>query len=172
MKPIEILQGKWLGHSLHAAIVHLPLALWIGAAMIDILFLLGVTAAGLVHLALYAVVLGFAGALLAIPTGIADWWPIKPEKPARKLGLAHMLLNAGASAGFAVNLFLRAKALDDPLPITAAVAASSGLGALLLLVSGYIGSLMTFDQGTSVARHSKKKWRKLAAESRGNLPPE
>ena len=172
MKPIEILQGKWLGHPLHAAIVHLPLALWIGTAVIDLLFLLGVTATGLVHLALYAVVLGFVGAVIAVPSGIADWWPIKPEKPARKLGLAHMVLNACASAVFAVNLFLRAKALDAPLPITGTIAASSGLGALLLIVSGYLGSLMTFDYGTSVARHSKKKWRKLAAESRSNLPPE
>ena len=172
MKPIEILQGKWLGHPVHAAVVHLPLALWIGAAVVDALALFGVTSETLARLAFYAVIVGFAGALVAVPTGIADWLPVKPGKPARKLGLAHMLLNFTAAGIFAVNLFLRAKELDSPSPITTAVALTSIVGALVLVVSGYLGSLMAFDYGVAVGRHSKKKWRKLAAESGSNLPPE
>ena len=171
MKPIEILQGKWLGHPAHPAIVHIPLALWIGAAVIDVLACFGVGSEPLTHLALYGVVLGFAGAALAIPTGFADWLPIKPGKPTRKLGLAHMALNVTAAGLFLVNLILRFRALETAQPITPAVVATSATGALVLIASGYLGSLMTFDRGVSVARQSKDTWRELAEKGGSSVPP-
>jgi uncharacterized membrane protein len=172
VKLIAIFQGKWLGHPVHPAVVHMPLALWIGAALLDALYLLGVQNDALVHLALYAVLLGLAGALIAVPTGLADWMPIKRGKPARRLGIYHMALNGVAAVMFTANFILRADALDEPEPVNPVIATLSIVGALILLVSGYLGSLLAFDHGVSVARLSKKKWREMAAQSGANLPPE
>lgn len=172
MKFSEILQGKWLGHPLHPAVVHLPLGLWIGAAVCDVVLATGHGGEALAQLSLYCVIGGLAGAVLAVPPGLADWLPIKKEKPAWKLGLYHMLLNLAAALVWAVNLGLRITARSDDLLITTPLVVLSLVGAALLLVSGYLGSLMVFTQGTSVARFSKKKWRAIAATGGANLPPE
>jgi len=42
----------------------------------------------------------------------------------------------------------------------------------LVIVSAYLGSLMVFDQGVSVARFSKKKWRAVAVRSGAQVPEE
>lgn len=172
MKLIEIFQGKWLGHPLHPAIVHIPLALWVGAAVCDLILVTGRGGEMLAQLALYGVIGGFAGTFLAVPSGVADWLPIKKEKPAWKLGLTHMLLNLAAVFTWAVNLGLRINAHRAGERVTMPLLILSLIGAGLLLVSGYIGSLMVFTQGTSVARFSKKKWRAVAATGGANLPPE
>jgi len=172
VKPIAILQGKWLGHPLHPAIVHLPIGAWFAAAIIDLAHRRPHGADAWDHLALYCVVAGLIGAVLAVPTGVADWAPIKKEKPAWKLGLLHMTLNILAAVLWAANLGLRWKSIDTDDPVTAAVLLTSLVAALLVLVSGYVGSLMVFDQGVSVARQSKKKWRRIAQRGHANLPEE
>src|SRR5688572_10690449 len=43
----EFLQGKWLGHPLHAALVHLPMALWPAAAVFDVLAAMNIGGSGL-----------------------------------------------------------------------------------------------------------------------------
>ena len=172
MKPIEILQGKWLGHPAHPALVHIPLGLWLGACVLDIAIACGARAAVLPQLAYYAVLVGLLGTLVVVPTGIADWASIKRERPAWKLGLYHLLLNAAAAAVWLINFFLRRECLHTGEPVTGLILALSIIGALLLVVSGYLGSLLAFDHGISVARLSKKKWRKLAAEGGANLPEE
>ncbi len=167
----EILQGEWLGHPLHPAIVHLPTALWPAALLFDVLTQFGVGGNALVRASFYALGLGLAAALLAAPTGLADWWDIKREKPAWRLGLWHMGLNIVALVLAAVNLFLR---LGDELRAEAVGTAPlllSLLTTLILLVSGYLGGRMVFHYGTSVARQSKKKWRERAAAGGARLPP-
>jgi uncharacterized membrane protein len=170
VKPIEILQGKWLGHPAHPALVHLPLGLWLGAAVIDVLAAFDISSAALVHLGLYAVGLGLASLVLVVPTGIADWLGIKPGKPARKLGTAHALLNVAAAIVFGANFIVRLNALDELEPIPSSVVLLSVIGAALLLVSGYLGSLLAFDYGIGVARMSKDKWRKEAERGGSNVP--
>lgn len=125
----------------------------------------------LAYLAMYCVTAGLITALFAVPTGVADWTPIKKEKPAWKLGLYHMSLNLLAAIIWAANLGLRWNALDTDDPVTLPIIATSVLGSLLVLVSGYIGSLMVFDHGVSVARQSKARWRRIA-EAAGSRVPE
>lgn len=166
----EFLQGKWLGHPLHPAIVHVPVGAWIATAVIDILERNADSAKPALYVALYCVVAGLVGALLAVPTGVADWSSIKHEKPAWKLGLYHMALNLLAAIVWAANLGLRAKALHTDQPVTPAILISSVAGAMLVIISGYLGSRMVFDDGISVARLSKKKWRRVAERAGANLP--
>jgi Predicted membrane protein len=170
MKLSEILQGKWLGHPLHAALVHVPIGAWLIACAIDVVFFAGwITSPIALRLAQYAVAFGLLGALVAIPPGLADWMQIKPDKPAKKLGVYHMLFNAASAALWGVNFALR---LDRPDAITAAILLTSLGGTAFLFVSAYIGSLMVYDHGIGVARFSKKELRQRAVRAGSRVPDE
>jgi uncharacterized membrane protein len=168
VKLSDILQGKWLGHPLHSAMVHIPVGGWIAACFLDIVTWLHWMHGG-GQLATYCVAAGLLGALLAVPPGIADWMPIKKEKPAWKLGLYHMSINAAAVVVWVVNLGLR---LNSEESVTSTILLTSLLGTALISISGYLGSLMVFDQGTSVARESKKEWREIARRGGARVPEE
>ena len=169
MKLVEIFQGKWLGHPLHSALVHVPMGAWIGACVLDIASALHWIHGVAEQLAICCVAFGVLVALLAIPAGIADWLPIKPGKPARKLGVYHMVMNVVAFILWSTNLVLRLKSGGE---VTGVVFASSIVGTILIFVSGYLGSLMVFDRGVAVARFSKKEWREIARRGGARVPEE
>jgi uncharacterized membrane protein len=168
---IEFLQGKWLRHPLHPALVHIPTALWPAAFAFD-LASQGAPDNVFVQLSFYAIAVGLALAVLAIPTGFADWTDIKREKPAWKLGLYHMILNIFITVLWGINLALRLQTFASVPSVPAGLVALSGLSTLLLLVSGYLGGRMIYAYGINVARLSKKKWREIAREGGAALPPE
>jgi uncharacterized membrane protein len=173
MKLTDFLQGKWLGHPLHPAVVHVPVGAWFIACVLDIVTRTGSQHADgmlLPRLSLYMVAAGLIATLLAVPTGVAEWAGIKKEKPAWKLALYHMLLNAFAAVVWAGNLGLRISTLDTSEPVTAAVLVTSLLGTLLLVGGAYLGKLLVFDHGISVARQSKKKWRAIASSGGSRVP--
>jgi uncharacterized membrane protein len=168
---IDFLQGKWLKHPLHPALVHIPTALWPAAWMFDLLSQFRPENA-FVQLSFYAILVGLIVALLAIPTGYADWTDIRPEKPAWKLGLIHMVLNLIVSALWAISLWLRAGSFQTSASTPLGFVGLSSLAIVLLLISGYLGGRMIYAYGISVARLSKEKWRKIAEEGGARVPPE
>jgi uncharacterized membrane protein len=168
---IDFLQGKWLKHPLHPALVHIPTALWPSAFAFDLLSQFRADNV-FVQLAFYAILLGLLIALLALPTGYADWIDIRPEKPAWKLGLYHMILNVFISILWGINLALRVGSFQTATSVPLGLLVLSTLATLLLLISGYLGGRMIYAYGISVARLSKKKWRKIAQEGGAAVPPE
>jgi uncharacterized membrane protein len=168
VKITAILQGKWLGHPLHPAIVHVPIGAWVLACALDLAGTVGWQPALAARIATFAVGVGLAFVILAVPTGIAEWAAIKRDKPAWKIALWHMLLNVLATAIWVTNLLVRVHAPS----VTRAVLLTSIGGTLLVLVSGWLGSLMVFDQGIGVGRLSKKKWRAIATTGGARLPEE
>ncbi len=169
---LDFLKGKWLKHPLHPILAHLPMALWPAALLFDLLSRANVGGNAVVRLSFYAIVLGLAAALIAVPTGLADWSSIKKEKPAWKLGLYHMSLNLIVAVLFAVNLGVRWNQFSSATQITTGPVILSAIGSFLLFISGYLGGLMTFDHGISVARASKKEWRRIAQAGGANVPQE
>lgn len=172
MKILEFLQGKWLGHPLHPAIVHVPLGLWTGACAIDLVVWYSPGRDVLPALALYAVCLGLAAAVAAVPTGVADWASIKKEKPAWKIGVFHMLVNLVATLVWSVNLGIRLSAYRTGESMPQAVLVTSLIATALIFIGGYLGSLLVFDRGVSIARQSKSKWRERAKSGGSHLPEE
>lgn len=158
----KILQGTWLGHPLHPSLVHAPTGLWTAALVFDVLTVLGVGGNPLLVTSYYALLVGFIGALLAIPAGLADWWDIGRDKPARKLGLYHMLINVLVTLLALANLFLRSGEALEAAAVPTWPLVLSAVMVGLLVISGYLGGRMTFAYGTSVARQSKPKWRQRA----------
>jgi uncharacterized membrane protein len=168
---IDFLQGKWLKHPLHPALVHIPTSLWPAAFFFDLLSQFRPDNT-FVQLSFYAILVGLVAALAAIPTGYADWTDIRREKPAWKLGLYHMILNLSISALWAINLWLRVASLPTAAFVPLGLVVLSALGTFLLLISGYLGGRMIYAYGINVARLSKKKWRKIAREGGAAVPPE
>jgi uncharacterized membrane protein len=166
----EFLQGKWLGHPLHPFLAHLPTALWPAALVFDILSNLGVGGNAMVQTAFYAILLGLLAALAAAPAGFADWLDIKPDKPARRIGLYHMGINLTVVVLQVVNAILRWGEVGTAASVGALPLALSAVSTAALLVSGYLGGLMIYDYGINVARLSKGKWREIAREGGARLP--
>src|SRR5918993_4198019 len=94
----KFLQGNWLGHPLHPALVHVPTGLFPAALLFDLFVLAGRETHVAQRCAIWCIAVGIVGALAAAPTGVADWWEIKRGKPAHKLGLVHMVMNAAVLA--------------------------------------------------------------------------
>lgn len=169
---LEFLKGKWLKHPLHPILVHMPLALWPGALILDTLSQFDFAGNALVQLSFYCIAFGLIVALPAVITGLVDWSAIKKEKPAWKIGIYHMALNLVVALIFAINLGLRLPDFQNSQTVAGLPLALSAIGTLLLLLSAYLGGLMVYDHGISVARMSKDKWRRRAEAGGANLPPE
>lgn len=168
---VDFLKGKWLKHPLHPAIVHIPLAAFLGAAACDWLSRRGIGGNPLVQLAYLSLLIGVAFALLAIITGLADFSEIKREKPAWKLGLIHGLLNLAVTAIFAWNIPLRWHTFRTAPMTLDAEWHWAATGAVLLLISSYLGGRMVYQHGIGVARYSKEEWKERAEQAHANLPP-
>ena len=166
------LQGRWLGHPLHPALVHLPTALWPAALLFDLLSRARAGGPIPFQISYYAILTGLVVALVAALAGLADWADIKPENPAKKIGLTHMLLNLTVVGLFTLNLFLRAQLPPNTDPVPWTLIALTLVGNLILLISGYLGGLMVYSHGISVARHSKDRLRQRAEAAGANLPAE
>ena len=163
------LQGFWLGHPLHPILVHIPTALWPAALVFDLLTRFDVGGNPLVYTSFYAILFGLVAAAAAVPAGLADWWEIKPDRPARKLGIYHMALNALVTLLFLVNLLWRLDHRDDESVATGPLLLSV-IGVALLAVSGYLGGRMVYDYGIAVARHSEEEWRRIAEAGGARVP--
>ena len=104
-KVADLLHGTWLGHPLHVVLTDVPLGSWTAAAVLDVLEeKTGSSTMG--RGADAAIALGLAGAAGAAITGLADWSKIGGGQP-RRIGLAHGLLNATATACYVTSLCLR-----------------------------------------------------------------
>lgn len=168
----DFLQGKWLGHPLHPALVHVPVGLWPGALILDLLTLTTLGGNVLVQVSFYAIALGLVVAVVAMIPGFADWSGIKREKPAWKLGIYHMILNIGSALVWACNLWIRWPRFQEAQQAAPLEILLSAGGTILLIVGGWFGGRMVFNEGTSVARLSKGKWRKIAEKGKAALPEE
>ena len=163
----HILQGRWLGHPLHPALVHLPTGLWPAALLFDALSFAGLGGHEMVRTSFACILGGLLGALLAVPTGLAEWSEIKPGRPARRIGVYHLCFNVVATVIFLTNLLVRVHANS----ITTLHLLLSLVGVMTLAISGYLGGRMAYDYGIGVARMSKDKWRRIAEAGHANLPP-
>src|SRR5207253_2670995 len=139
---LDFLKGKWLGHPLHPILAHVPMAMWPGALIFDLLSQFQIGGNAMVRLSFYAIAFGLAAALLAAPTGLVDWSGIKKEKPAWKIGLYHLTFNLIVTVLFAVNLYLRWPSFREATEVNPEPLLLSALGTLILIVSAYLGGRM------------------------------
>ncbi|MEO6894037.1 MAG: Rieske 2Fe-2S domain-containing protein [Ginsengibacter sp.] len=137
----NFLHGKWLGHALHPLITDVPIGAWTTAVVLDSMELCGSDKykAG----ADAAVTIGLVGAAGAAVTGITDWTGTTQIE--RKAGLAHAILNVGATALFLTSAILRKSEKSRKTAISLSI-----LGYCITTASAYIGGNLVYNQQMGV----------------------
>lgn len=94
--------------------------------------------------ALYAMVGGVIGALVAAIPGVIDMLALSDAK-VRRIALAHMFVNLSVVAVFGADAALRLSGNGGTLPVVLSV-----VGLALLGVSGWLGGEMVYVHGVAV----------------------
>jgi nitrite reductase/ring-hydroxylating ferredoxin subunit/uncharacterized membrane protein len=142
------LHGTWLGHPLHPVLTDIPIGAWTVAVALD-------AADSISGSRTYArgadaaVAVGLIGAVGAAVTGLTDWH--KTDGKARKIGLAHGLLNISATTLFAASWILRKQKQRETAKLC------SLAGYIIAGASAYLGGSLVYKEriGTDHAQREK-----------------
>lgn len=152
IRPIkDLLNGRWLGHPLHAALTDLPIGLLLGAVILDLIGQPG--AADVVLLATIVTM------LLSALSGLADY--SDTDGTARTRATTHSTLMVVALVLLIVSAVLRTGApADRTVPIVLSI-----IGFLLVSAGAFVGGDVAYVLGNMVSRHAFRgagqKWIRL-----------
>ncbi len=137
-----------LGHPLHPALVHFPLALLLSATFADLVWAAGLTRNTQVGAVMMAAEL--AAALPAMIAGMVDFAGL--DQAVVPHALRHMAAVGVAWTGYAIALFLRKGSLlaGDQLATTSIVVSIGS--ALVLALGGWLGGRLVYTYGAGVER--------------------
>ena len=139
-----------LGHPIHPAIVHFPIALFLSATIADLAWLAGLTTD--THLAAVLMAGGLAGGLLAMGAGMADL--VRLDQKLVPHAMRHVAAVGLAWLGYGIALYLRKDSLmasTTSAPDAAAIAASI-VSAPMLALGGWLGGRLVYTFGANVAK--------------------
>jgi nitrite reductase/ring-hydroxylating ferredoxin subunit/uncharacterized membrane protein len=139
----DLLNGSWLGHSLHAVLVDVVIGAATAALLLDVLRVL-FAVEGLEIAATWVVGLATVSALGAIVSGLTDYKDTAPDSSERDVTGLHGLINIVATVVFAASLFMRLGDGHD------AGFWALLVGYLIVSVGGYIGGHVVFKYGYMV----------------------
>jgi uncharacterized membrane protein len=130
-------------------LIPFPLALWVFSFIADLLYLLRGDLVWMV-LAKYTLAGGILGGALAAVPGLIDWLALKSSE-VKNIANWHARLNIIALLIFAASLYLRtrygASVVSYSLTIPTLL---SGLGVILISISGWLGGSLSYDHGVGV----------------------
>jgi uncharacterized membrane protein len=132
-------------HPVHPMLVPIPIGLWIFSFVCDLIYLLGSKNPVWEQVALYTMIGGVIGALLAAVPGFIDFLSFKDPK-IKKIGAFHLGLNLFAVLLFGFNAGLR---FNGPTSSTTPIILSL-VGIVVLGVSGWLGGEMVYVHGVGV----------------------
>ena len=135
-----------LGHPVHPALVHFPIALLLSATIADLAWVAGLTHD--THIGAVLIAGGLAGGLLAMGAGMLDL--IRLDQKLVGHATVHMMVVGTAWLGYAIALYLRKDALFGPAPIATATVAVSLISAVVLAVGGWLGGRLVYTFGANV----------------------
>jgi nitrite reductase/ring-hydroxylating ferredoxin subunit/uncharacterized membrane protein len=135
--------GRWIGHPIHPALSDLPIGLWTGVMLLDVIdrdpaSRRGLDAAGMLSTA------GILAAGATALTGLSDWTVSNDED--RRVGLFHGILNT-------VALGLQGASLGTRMVGRRGTARALGAASLTVTAAaGYLGGHLVFTKGVMVNR--------------------
>jgi nitrite reductase/ring-hydroxylating ferredoxin subunit/uncharacterized membrane protein len=139
----NFLNGTWLGHPLHVILTDVPIGAWTTALVFDALDSME-GGGGFAKAADASVAIGIAGALCAAVSGVADWQDT--DRPARRIGMFHGILNLSATALFAASLISRRRKSRNVGRILGA------LGYGVMTAAARLGGKMVYEHRVGVDR--------------------
>ena len=137
---------EFLGHPVHQMVIALPLGLLATAATFDLISA-GTRNRKLAQAGYYMQGAGLLTAVGAAVPGALDWWDIPQNTRANRIGLWHGVGNLAVAGLFGASWFLRRK---HPSRVTRAGVTLSTTGALLALVTGWLGGELVDRLGVGV----------------------
>lgn len=140
-------KAKLFGHPIHQMLIVFPLGLLATAVIFDIVWLIR-DMPGWAAASYHMIAVGVVTGLVAAVFGFLDWLAIPSNTRAKNIGKLHGLGNVVVVVLFAASFWLRY--VGDPLvPSTAAIVLGI-LGALLALVTGWLGGELVDRLGVGV----------------------
>lgn len=137
----DALNGVWLGHPVHPALVTVPIGAWTGMMILDLDWLAQQNK-GVARSADILMATGLIGAVGSAVTGATNW--VDTDGPERRTGLLHALLNSSALALNVASLVLRLTGRRK-----SAITLSTGALALVTY-SGFIGGELAYSNAVGV----------------------
>jgi uncharacterized membrane protein len=130
-------------HPIHPMLVPIPIGLWLFSLVCDLVHFFGGASDNWQIVALYTMVGGIIGALIAAVPGFIDMlalpWNVK------RIAIMHMSINLTVVALYVVNVWMRNRGVESNAPLWLSV-----IGILLLVVSGWLGGKMVYVHGVAV----------------------
>lgn len=137
-------------HPIHPMLVGVPIGLWIMSLVCDLVAAGGGGNPAWAVVALYTMVGGVVGALVAAVPGFVDMLALRGGL--RRIALTHMAINLTVVVLYVVNAWLRTAggAAEAPPAATPTTLALSVLAIGMLAVSGWLGGKMVHVHGVAV----------------------
>jgi nitrite reductase/ring-hydroxylating ferredoxin subunit/uncharacterized membrane protein len=168
MLPVrDLLNGRWLGHPLHAVLTDAPIGILFLVIVFDVI--------AQPVAAVWALAVGLLAMLAAALAGFADY--ADTDGRARERATLHSTLMILALVLYVISLVLRLgpEAPLDPVPATAAWLSVASF--LVLSAGAYVGGDVAYVLGNMVSRHAFRgagtKWIALEpaeVDSEGKVP--
>ena len=137
-----------LGHPLHPAVVHFPIALLLSATAADVVRVAGLT--NDVHIAAVLMAGGLIMGLVAMAAGLVDF--IKLDEAVVPHAQRHVVVVGSAWLGYAIALYLRRDILSGGTDVGSVSLAVSLISALVLALGGWLGGRLVYTFGANVER--------------------
>jgi len=139
----DLLNGSWLGHSLHAVLVDVVIGGATAALLLDVLRVF-FAVDGLETATTWVLALAGLSAIGAVITGLTDYKDTAPNSAERDIAGLHGLINIVATVGFGISILQRLGGSHDGAFWVLLVAY------LVVSVGGYIGGHVVFKYGYMV----------------------
>ena len=139
----DLLNGSWLGHSLHATLVDVVVGAATAALLLDLLRVL-FAVEGMEDAATWVLALAALSAVGAILTGLTDYKDTAPNGAERDVAGLHGLINIVGSVGFGISVFQRLGGGHDAAFWVLLVSY------LIVSVGAFIGGHVVFKYGYMV----------------------
>jgi uncharacterized membrane protein len=140
-----------LGHPLHPAIVHFPIALLLSATAPDVAWMAGITSDAQLGAILMAG--GLAMGLVAMGAGMFDL--TKLDQAIVPHAMRHMAAVGLAWLGYGIALYLRKDSFTAAAPLGSATIALSICSALVLALGGWLGGRLVYTFGAGVSKPTR-----------------
>lgn len=140
-----------LGHPLHPALVHFPIALLLSATVADMAWVAGITSD--THLAAVLMAGGLATGLVAMGAGMVDFTRI--DDTVVPHALRHMTVVGLAWLGYAAALYLRRDSLFASALVGIPSIMLSAVSACVLALGGWLGGKLVYSFAAGVAKPTK-----------------